>query len=211
MFNFFNKNKKKKIIDNDNKNIWIVVGLGNPGPEYADTRHNCGFKVIDKLIEKIGYNERQIQKFKGKYVSCNYEENKIILLKPETYMNNSGESVDEAMNWFKVDESHLIVIYDDFDISVGQIRVRPKGSAGTHNGMKSIIQYVASDEFSRIRVGIGPKDANMDIIKFVLGKFSVEDSKILDDSFSNAANAVLCIIKDGVENAMNKYNGKIKK
>ena len=204
MLKFFNKKKES------NQNIWIIAGLGNPGPEYSDTRHNCGFKVIDKLIEKIAKNEKVTQKFKGKYVSCEYEENKLILLKPETYMNNSGESVDAIMNWFKVDESHLIVIYDDFDISTGQIRVRPKGSSGTHNGMKSILQYVGTDEFARVRVGIGPKPKEMDIIKFVLGRFSNDESKILEESFSKAAEAVLCIIKKGTEEAMNKYNGNAK-
>lgn len=204
MLKFFNKRKQ------NNQNVWIIAGLGNPGPEYADTRHNCGFKVIDKLIEKIAKNEKVTQKFKGKYVSCEYEGNKLILLKPETYMNSSGESIDAAMNWFKVDESNLIVIYDDFDISTGQIRVRPKGSSGTHNGMKSILQYVGTDEFARVRVGIGPKPKEMDIIKFVLGRFSNDESKIIDESFSNAAEAVLCIIKKGTEEAMNKYNGNAK-
>ena len=204
MLKFFNKRKQ------NNQNIWIIAGLGNPGPEYADTRHNCGFKVIDKLIEKLAKNEKVTQKFKGKYVSCEYEGNKLILLKPETYMNSSGESIDAAMNWFKVDESNLIVIYDDFDISTGQIRVRPKGSSGTHNGMKSILQYVGTDEFARVRVGIGPKPKEMDIIKFVLGRFSSEENKIIDESFSNAAEAVLCIIKKGTEEAMNKYNGNAK-
>ncbi len=200
-FHFFNKQRQKS-----KQNIWIIAGLGNPGPEYSDTRHNCGFLTIDALKRKIAPNQKEIQKFKGKYISCDYEENRLILLKPETYMNNSGESISAAMHWFKTDESHLIVIYDDFDIDVGSIRIRPKGSAGTHNGMKSVLQYTDTDEFARIRIGIGKKKKEMDIIKFVLGHFTPEEKEIMQHSFEKASEAVLYLINNGIEKTMNRFN-----
>ena len=165
--------------------------------------------TIDRLKSKIAEGHKEIQKFKGKYVSCEYENEKIVLLKPETYMNNSGESISDAMRWFKTDESHLIIIYDDFDIKCGQIRIRPKGSAGTHNGMKSVLQYTDTDVFSRIRVGIGPKPADMDIIKFVLGHMTEEEKIIVTKANERAAEAALYIIKNGTESAMNRFNAVI--
>ncbi len=201
MLKFLQKKKRGA-----NQEIWIIAGLGNPGPEYANSRHNCGFRVIDKVKERIAAQQKELQKFKGKYVSCDYDGVRIILLKPETYMNNSGESVEAAMHWFKTDETHLIVIYDDFDIPTGQIRVRPKGSAGTHNGMKSVLQYTETDEFARIRIGIGPKNKDMDIIKFVLGNFSPEEKERIEKAFDKAADAALYIVKNGISNAMNRFN-----
>ncbi len=201
MFKFFQK-KNKEI----NQEVWIIAGLGNPGPEYLNSRHNCGFRTIDKLKEKIAPFGKELQKFKGKYISCSYNGSKVILLKPETYMNNSGESIEAAMHWFKIEESHLIVIYDDFDLFAGQIRIRPKGSAGTHNGMKSVLQYTNTDEFARIRVGIGPKSKETDIIKFVLGSFPSEEKEKMEETFDKAADAALYIIKNGISNAMNRFN-----
>lgn len=191
--------------------VWIIAGLGNPGPEYEDTRHNCGFLTIDKLSEKlcIPINKK---KFKADYgegkISVGNGEIKVVLLKPFTYMNNSGESIEQAVNWYKTDASHLIVIYDDIDLAPGAIRVRPKGSAGSHNGMKSIIKYLADETFPRVRVGIGQKPEKMDLAAYVLGHFSKDDMDIMDKSFAAAAEASLCIIKDGAEKAMSKYNGK---
>lgn len=201
MLGFFQKKNRDK-----NRETWIIAGLGNPGPEYSDSRHNCGFRAIDKLKEKIAPNEKELQKFKGKYLSCLYNDTKIILLKPETYMNNSGESINAAMHWFKTDESRLIVIYDDFDLPAGQIRIRSKGSAGTHNGMKSVLQYTDTDEFIRIRIGIGPKEKETDIIKFVLGNFPRDQKEQMDNAFDRAADAALVIIKSGVNVAMNQFN-----
>lgn len=202
MIKLFSRKNNKKTND-----VWIIAGLGNPGPEYSNTRHNCGFLTIDKLIDKIALNNKVTTKFKGKYISCEYNNKKIILLKPETYMNNSGECIESVLNWFKTDEKHLIVIYDDFDVVTGQIRIRPKGSAGTHNGMKSVIQYLGTEDFIRIRVGIGPKLKEMDIIKFVLSAFTQKEKEIIDKSFEKAADAALYIIDNGIENAMNRYNG----
>lgn len=201
MFKLLSKKNKEM-----NPNIWIIAGLGNPGPEYYNTRHNCGFRSIDKIKEKIAPDKTEQQKFRGKYIQCSYDNSKVILLKPETYMNNSGESIQAAMNWFKTDESHLIVIFDDFDIESGHIRIRPKGSAGTHNGMKSVLQYTNTDEFARIRVGIGKKNRETDVIKFVLGNFTEEERVNMERAFERAAEAALYIIKNGTENAMNHFN-----
>lgn len=206
MFKLFNKKNNKTSQD-----VWVVVGLGNPGPEYENTRHNCGFCAIDKLINKIGANSKGNIKFKGKYYICDYKGQKVVLLKPQTYMNGSGESVDAVMNWFKIDETHLIVIYDDYAIDTEQIRIKSKGSAGSHNGMKSVIQYVGTDIFTRIKVGIGPKNPNFDTSKFVLGHFGADEKVKMDKMYEIAADAALFIIDNGVDNAMNKYNTKVNK
>lgn len=203
MFNFLNKKKNKS-----NQEVWIIAGLGNPGPEYENTRHNCGFCAIDKLIQKIGKNTKENVKFKGKYYICEYNGNKIVLLKPQTYMNSSGESVDGVMNWFKTDEKHLIVIYDDYAIDMDHIRIKSKGSAGSHNGMKSVIQYVGTEDFVRVKVGIGPKNPNMDTVKFVLGHFNSEEKAKMEEIYEKAADAALYIVDKGAEEAMNKFNAK---
>lgn len=191
--------------------VWIVAGLGNPGPEYEDTRHNCGFLTIDKLSEKLNIQINK-KKFKADYgegkLKINDNEIKVVLLKPVTYMNNSGESIEQAVNWYKTDAAHLIVIYDDICLAPGGIRVRPKGSAGSHNGMKSIIKHLADEGFPRIRVGIGEKPEKMDLIAHVLGHFSKDDMEIMNRSFAAAADAAVYIIKNGAEKAMNEYNGK---
>ncbi|MBE7066978.1 MAG: aminoacyl-tRNA hydrolase [Ruminococcaceae bacterium] len=199
---FFNKKKEE--------NRWLIVGLGNPGPEYSFTRHNCGYLVIDeiiKLFEKDGYNPVSKSKFKGKYWEIPYKDQKLVLLKPETYMNNSGESIQEAMHWYKLTQERLIVIYDDLDIEFGTIRVRAKGSAGTHNGMKSVIEHTDNNIFTRVRVGIGGTHKNRETIKFVLSDFTKEEESEINKTFQKAAEAVLCIIDHGTERAMSKYNG----
>ncbi len=205
----FFKNKVKTY--KGEEEIWIVAGLGNPGPEYDDTRHNCGFLALDALSERTGI-EISKKKFKSVYGDGRYVVNgtprRIILLKPQTFMNNSGEAIEQAMSWFKVKEDRLIVIYDDTDIELGAIRVRPSGSAGSHNGMKSVLQYTESQNFARVRVGIGKRPEYMDMIKFVLGHFGDDDMKIMGEAFKRAAEAVISIIGEGADKAMNRYNGK---
>ncbi len=184
----------------------LIVGLGNPENEYANTRHNMGFDTINKLAKQ--YNiEINKHKFKGIYGTGMIENEKVILLKPQTYMNLSGESVIEAMQFYKIQLENVIVIYDDMDIEPGKIKIRKKGSAGSHNGMKSVIQQVNSEEFTRIRVGIGTPEYKNDRIQYVLGKIaSQEDKQKLEMGTNMAKEAVIEMIKHGVDTAMNKFN-----
>lgn len=182
----------------------LIVGLGNPGREYENTRHNIGFDVIDYLAERFGVNINKI-KFKGLMGDFIYEGEKIILLKPSTFMNLSGESVREAMDFYKINIDDIVVVYDDIALDVGRIRIRPSGSDGGHNGIKNIIYQLNSDKFKRVRVGVGaPKG---DLVSHVLGKFTQQERSVLEDVIKVSAEAVLDIIKNGVQSAMNKYNG----
>lgn len=189
--------------------MYVIVGLGNPGLKYAKTRHNMGFMAIDRLAEIIGAKVNKL-KFKSKVGDGNIAGHKVVLVKPQTYMNLSGHAVREIMDFYKVDHDHLIVIYDDLDIDTGSIRIRAKGSAGTHNGMKSIVGQLGYDDFPRIRVGIGnerQKERQGDTIGFVIGKVAKEDKKVLQDSIDRAAKSAISIIEEGVDRAMNRYNG----
>ncbi len=182
----------------------LIVGLGNPGSEYENTRHNAGFKVIDTISKE--YNiEINRQKFKGLYGEGVIANEKVILLKPTTYMNLSGESVREAVNFYKLSSEDIIVIYDDISLDIGRLRLREKGSAGGHNGVKSIIANLGTDIFPRIKVGVG--QPNVELVKYVLGKFSKEEIEVLNKSVDAAVKATEEIIKDDLKEAMNKFNG----
>lgn len=185
--------------------MYIIIGLGNPGREYEKTRHNTGFMVLDKISDKY-----KIDISKEKHIALvgtgTIEGEKVILVKPQTFMNLSGESVQEIMNFYKEDINNLIVIFDDIDLPVGTIRIKQNGSAGTHNGVKSIVKELNSENFKRIKVGIGGPNEKVDLIGHVLGKFSNEEITKIDESMTNAAEAVVDIIKNGVLKAMNKYN-----
>lgn len=186
--------------------MYLIVGLGNPECDYSKTRHNMGFNVINRLSDKyeIDVNNKKFKALFGKGI---IEGEKVILVKPQTYMNLSGESVLEFKNFFKIEENKLLVIYDDFDTEPGKIRIRKFGSAGTHNGMKSIVNILKTEKFPRIRIGIGrPKDEKLDIITYVIGYVSEEDMKILDEGVIKGAEAISDIIKNGIDSAMNKYN-----
>ena len=186
--------------------MYLIVGLGNPENEYANTRHNMGFDTVNKLAKQYRI-EINKHKFKGMYGSGMIENEKVILLKPQTYMNLSGESVIEAIQFYKIDLENIIVIYDDMDVEPGKIKIRKKGGPGSHNGMKSIIQNLNSEEFTRIRVGIGTPEYKHDRIQYVIGKISSEeDIKKLNLGTDNAKDAVIEIIKNGVDSAMNKFN-----
>jgi len=187
--------------------IYIIAGLGNPGKQFENTRHNVGFEVIDELSRRHGINVTKI-KFKGLCGEGNIEGNKVLLLKPQTYMNLSGESIREAVSWYKVPAGKLIVVFDDIDLPTGRIRVRPSGSAGTHNGMKSVIYQLQNDSFPRIKIGIGANPEYMDLADYVLAKFTADERKIIDKSVSTASDAVQCILKYGLNEAMNKFNRK---
>lgn len=184
--------------------MFLIVGLGNPGKEYEDTRHNIGFKVIDNIAKE--YNiEINRQKFKGVYGEGFINNKKVMLLKPTTYMNLSGESVREVVDFYNLENSEVIVIYDDISLEVGKLRIRDKGSAGGHNGIKSIIAHLGSDIFPRIKVGIG--QPNGDLVKYVLGDFTKEEMTILSESIDASTKATEEIIKSDVKTAMNQFNG----
>jgi len=187
--------------------MYIVVGLGNPTKTYDGTRHNIGFKVIDQIAAKYGISVNE-NKHKAKFGKGYIGGEKIILAKPQTYMNLSGESVRALMDYYKVSEDELIIIYDDTSLDVGQIRIRRKGSAGGHNGIKSIINHLGTMEFPRIKVGIGNKPPGWDLADYVLSKFKEEEKDIIKEVAMAACDAVCVIITDGINEAMNQFNIK---
>lgn len=187
--------------------MYLIVGLGNPETDYSKTRHNMGFNVINKISNEYGIEVNK-SKFKSLIGSGIINNQKIILLKPQTFMNLSGEAIIEVMNFYKISEDKLIVIYDDIDIEPGSIRIRKSGSAGTHNGMKSVIENIKTEKFCRVRVGIGKPKEHMDMINYVIGHISEDDVKLLDSGAEMAKDAVIEIIKNNVDSAMNKYNKK---
>lgn len=186
--------------------MFLIVGLGNPGKEYEDTRHNVGFMVLDKISEKLNTSINKV-KFKGLIGDAMYKGEKILLLKPLTFMNLSGESVADAARFYKIPLENIIIIYDDMDLPTGRIRIRPEGSSGGHRGMDSVIYQLASDKICRIRVGIGRPDGRKDPINYVLGKFQKEEAEDIKAAIEAAADAALCIISEGVQKAMSIYNG----
>lgn len=191
--------------------MYVIAGLGNPGKQYEQTHHNMGFITIDYLAEKLGISVNKI-KFKALTAETVYNGQKIVLLKPQTYMNLSGESIREIVQFYKLTPENLIVIYDDIDLDTGKIRVRAKGSAGTHNGMRNIVFQLQTDEFPRIRIGIrGGMSEKMQLRDFVTGGFTKEEVPLLEDAVSRAADAVLCYVSEGINACMNKYNVRDKK
>ena len=186
--------------------VKLIVGLGNPGKQYAATRHNVGFMVVDYLAEKLGVKVDKI-KFKSVLGEGFAGTEKIVLAKPQTYMNLSGEALLDMVQWYKLDPQDLLVIYDDLDLPVGKLRLRMKGSAGGHNGMKSIIYLIQSDDFPRLRIGIGrPQNEHIETVNHVLGKFDEEEAKIMGEAVVKAAEAVLAVLDKGIEKAMNEVN-----
>ena len=185
----------------------IIAGLGNPGREYENTRHNAGFMVLDALADKLGadISERKHKALCGKAVIGGQ---KVILLKPQTYMNSSGESIRAAADYYKVAPEDILVIYDDISLAPGQLRIRAKGSAGGHNGIKSIIAHLGTQEFPRVKVGIGEKPPRMDLADYVLGHFSEGEKRIMADAVKEAADAVCEMVNMGIEQAMNDHNRK---
>ena len=189
--------------------MYIIAGLGNPGRKFENTRHNLGFITIDKLAEDRGIRVSRI-KFKALIGEGRIGTEKVLLVKPQTYMNLSGESLREVMSFYKETPEHLIVVYDDFDIAAGNLRIRPFGSAGTHNGMRSVIYQLNTDRFPRIRIGTG-REKKGNIFSFVTGGFSKEEVPLLEEAVLKAVEACKCIVEDDINLAMNKYNTKKKK
>lgn len=186
--------------------MFVVAGLGNPGRKYEKTRHNMGFWAVDRLAEK---NDIKIKKIKHKALIGDgiISGEKVLLVKPQTYMNLNGESLREIVDYYNVDLSRLLVIYDDFDIEAGSLRIRKKGSAGSHNGMKSIINQLGSQDFPRIRVGIGAS-GGLEWKDYVIGRMSEREARLLEQTADRAADAVQCILEKGIDRAMNEYNVK---
>ncbi|PNH20316.1 aminoacyl-tRNA hydrolase [Lachnospiraceae bacterium] len=190
--------------------MYIIAGLGNPGTEYEHTRHNAGFQAVDCLAERMNTELREKKFFAlcGKTVFCG---ERVLLMKPQTYMNRSGESLRAAADFFRVEADHIIVISDDINLEEGQLRIRLKGSAGGHNGLKSVISQLGSQEFRRIRVGVGAKPENWDLADYVLGAFKGDDRERMEEAYRNAAEAACLMITDGEEKAMNRYNRRMEK
>ena len=187
--------------------MFLIVGLGNPGVEYAATRHNIGFDMITYLSDKynIPVNSREGKALVGKGILAG---EKVMLAQPQTYMNLSGESVRALMDYYKIDIEDLLVIYDDISLDVGQIRMRGKGSAGGHNGIKSIIQHTGTQEFARIKIGVGQKPEGGDLVKHVLGRFSREEDGMFRDVFALAEEGLLAWLQEDMKSAMNQVNGR---
>jgi len=186
---------------------WLIVGLGNPGQEYEKTRHNCGFLAVDLLAKKLGCKVDK-GKFQGLYGQTNYSGQKLYLLKPLTYMNLSGQSVLQLSAYFHIPPQRIIVLFDDISLEPGRLRVRADGSAGGHNGIKSIIAQLGSQDFPRVKIGVGGKpNAEFDLAAWVLSTFSASEQKALDSALERAGDAALAIIDHGVSEAANRYNG----
>lgn len=185
--------------------MYLIAGLGNPENEYAHTRHNMGFDTINNIAKNNNISISKT-KFKALYETGIIQNQKVILLKPQTYMNASGESIKEVYDFYNIKPEELIVIYDDIDIAKGKIKLRKKGGPGSHNGMKSVIQELGITDFTRIRVGIGQPEFKSDMINYVIGKVPEEEQKILQEGTQKAAEAVEEIIKNGIDIAMNKFN-----
>ena len=188
--------------------MYVIVGLGNPDKKYEHTRHNIGFDVVDALAAKYNIDIKD-KKHKALCGTGVIEGMKVLLVKPQTYMNLSGESVADVVNFYKIDpEEDMIVIFDDISLSPGQLRIRKKGSAGGHNGIKNIIAHLGHDTFMRIKVGVGEKPQGYDLAAYVLGHFDKKDREVMQQAFADAADAVVMMMNDSADAAMNHFNGK---
>ncbi|MEA4823260.1 MAG: aminoacyl-tRNA hydrolase [Clostridiaceae bacterium] len=204
IIDFFRRDKAAD--DVSNRIQWVFAGLGNPGPRYEGTRHNVGYRAVDRLAGLSGVSVDR-SRFRGLCAETSVANRRVLLLKPQTFMNLSGESIGEALAWYKLPASRLIVFHDDVSIPVGRLRVRGKGSAGGHNGLKDIIRILGSDEFARVKIGVGsPENPGYDLADWVLSKISSSD---LDDALIRANEAAELIVSEGVAAAMNRFNGSI--
>ncbi len=183
----------------------LIIGLGNPEQDYSGTRHNMGFDVINELSKNYDIEVNK-NKFKSLFGDGIIEGQKVILLKPQTFMNLSGEAVNEVVSFYKIPLEDILVIYDDLDIEPGKIRIRKSGSPGSHNGIKSVTHFLKSNDFARVRVGIGKPDSNIDLIEYVIGGIDENEKEILKLGVSKAVEAIIEIIKNNIDSAMNKYN-----
>ena len=207
MMGFFRRKKANKDAGSAGRatDTYVIIGLGNPGAEYAATRHNMGYRAVDDMAADLGLEIKKA-KFHSLIAQGRLDGRKIVLVKPETYMNNSGTAAREAAMYFDVPSENVIVIYDDVDIPLGAIRIRKAGGAGTHNGMKSVISELGTQEFPRIRIGVGAAAPDEDLIDRVIGKVPKEEQAELDKAAKDAADAAEDIVKLGIERAMSKHN-----
>ena len=189
--------------------MYLIAGLGNPTREYEKTRHNVGFEAIDILADKAGTTVTE-KKHKALYGKGYIGGQKVILAKPQTYMNLSGESIREIADFYKIEPENIIILCDDINLSEGQLRIRLKGSAGGHNGLKNIISHLGTQEFPRIRIGVGEKPRGMDLADYVLGRFPKEQQAVMEEAYRDAAEAACMMFEDGADAAMNHYNRKNK-
>lgn len=188
---------------------WLIVGLGNPDANYEKTRHNAGFRAVDLLAQKLGVKIDRA-KFRGRFVQCSFQGQKLILLKPMTFMNRSGLSVMDAAHYYKLPPERILLLFDDISLDVGRLRIRKDGSAGGHNGLKSIIGCLNSQSFPRVKIGVGAKPhPDYELADWVLSEFTKEEEKILGPALADAADAALLLIQDGVEASAAKYNGRM--
>lgn len=191
---------KKSIYD------FVVVGLGNPGPKYENTRHNIGWRCVDMLCNEFSAVEKK-DKFHSKLFEGKFKDKRLLLVKPMTFMNNSGTAISEIVSYYKLNPEQIIIISDDVSMDVGRLRIRKSGSAGGHNGIKDIIELLGSDNIPRVKIGVGQKpNPDYDLAAWVLGKFSKEDAQIVDKTLSSAVDAVKTLVTDGIVSAMNKFN-----
>ena len=191
--------------------MYLIVGLGNPGKQYENTRHNVGFDAVDLLVDeyRVPSSGKQHKAMYGKGVIAGQ---KVILAKPLTYMNLSGESVRALVDYYKINpEEELIVIYDDISLEPGQLRIRPKGSAGGHNGIKNIIAHLGTQVFKRVKVGVGEKPKGYDLADYVLSRFPKDERVLMEEAFERAGEAAICMMNDTMEHAMNQFNKKTEK
>lgn len=189
------------------KETWLIVGLGNPGREYEKTRHNAGFRALDILAAKLGCKIDK-GKFQGLYGQTQYNGKRLLLLKPQTFMNSSGRSVLQLSAFYRIPPAHIVVLFDDISLVPGNLRIRRDGSAGGHNGIKSIIAELGSMDFPRVKIGVGAKpDPEADLANWVLSSFSAQDEKKIAPALERAADAALAIVEFGVDEASNRYGG----
>jgi len=186
--------------------VKLIVGLGNPGAKYERTRHNVGFMAVDALLDQLGTSIRQESRFKALVGEGRIGSHRIVLAKPTTYMNLSGEAVVALLNWYKLTPADLVIIYDDFAIPLGSLRVRPDGSAGGHNGIRSIIAMTGTNVFPRIRVGIGPLPPRLKSVDFVLGRFHSTEDATLARAIERATSACTCLVEQGIDVTMQQFN-----
>jgi PTH1 family peptidyl-tRNA hydrolase len=193
------------------ESLHLIAGLGNPGAEYARTRHNVGFLVVEEVASRVASNWNFEKKFDARVAKAERTGRKILLAEPQTFMNASGEAVAALMNFYRVPIQQLLVIADDADLPFGEIRLRAKGSSGGHHGLESIEKHIGSRDFARLKVGIGrTKDGRREITNYVLGKFSADETKLLAKVLQRAADQAECWVADGIERAMNRFNGTVK-